>query len=146
MSASPAAPFQDLVSRLNSRIDEVIGSLLPRGVKCALLDFPNHPNVGDSPIWQGERAFLRRAGVAVVYMCDGMTYSESELAVRLGGGIILLHGGGNLGDIWGARQEWRERVIAAFPRNKIVQLPQTIVFRTRRTRTGRGRCSTTTRT
>jgi pyruvyl transferase EpsO len=43
--------------------------------------------------------------------------------------IILIHGGGNFGDLWPSHQRFREEVIAAFPTHKIIQLPQTIYFR-----------------
>ena len=46
----------------------------------ALIDFPAHPNVGDSAIWLGERAYLRRRGADVAYTCDIKNYSKSRLA------------------------------------------------------------------
>jgi exopolysaccharide biosynthesis predicted pyruvyltransferase EpsI len=117
-----------LVGSLLDRIDHVLGPLLPPGTRCALLDFPNHPNVGDSAIWLGERRWLGRRGAEVVYACDLETCSREQLAARLGGGTILLHGGGNLGDFWYAHQQFREQVIQDFPDNPIIQLPQTIHF------------------
>jgi pyruvyl transferase EpsO len=56
------------------------------------------------------------------------TYSRRRLAARLGDGVILLHGGGNLGDFWLEHQQFREQVIQDFPDNRIIQLPQTIYF------------------
>jgi pyruvyl transferase EpsO len=99
---------------------------------CALVDFPNHPNVGDSAIWLGEKAALQRLGCAVSYACDLVSYSETDLASSLAGGIILLHGGGNFGDLWPEHQRFRERIVAGFPRNKIIQLPQTIHFQSKK--------------
>jgi len=40
------------ISRLRREIDEVLTPLVP-GKKCALLDFPHHPNVGDLTIRVG---------------------------------------------------------------------------------------------
>jgi exopolysaccharide biosynthesis predicted pyruvyltransferase EpsI len=119
-----------VISSLSAAIDAVVGPLLPPpGTPVALLDFPNHANVGDSAIWLGESEFLRRHGANVAYACDLHTYSRDRLASRLGrDGVILLHGGGNLGDFWYHHQEFRERVIASFPNHRIVQLPQTIFF------------------
>jgi pyruvyl transferase EpsO len=124
VSSRPDSTVRDL----GRRIDTVLGSLLPPGVPCALLDFPSHPNVGDSAIWLGETEWLRRHGHPVTYVCDLETYSRPRLAARLGDGVILLHGGGNLGDFWGEYQRFREQVIADFPANPIIQLPQTIHF------------------
>src|SRR5262245_41215512 len=119
---------QALVRSLGGQIDAVLGPLLSSGTPCALLDFPNHPNVGDSAIWLGETAWLRRRGLSPVYACDVATYSRRRLAARLGDGVILLHGGGNLGDFWVEHQQFREQVIRDFPDNKIIQLPQTTYF------------------
>ena len=43
-------------------------------------------------------------------------------------GTILLSGGGNFGDLYESHQEIREDVIANFPANRIIQLPQSISF------------------
>jgi exopolysaccharide biosynthesis protein PssK len=118
----------DLIVRMHQRIVEVFEKLVPREPRCAFLDFPNHPNVGDSAIWLGEKKMLETIGAKIVYECDLLTYSRAVLADRIGDGIIFLHGGGNFGDVWPKRQLFRERVIEAFPRNQIVIFPQTIFF------------------
>ncbi len=130
MSESSPNPCQDVIGSLSAKIDRVAGPLLPGGdVPVALLDFPNHYNVGDSAIWLGETDWLRRQRANVSYVCDVETYSKERLAARIGErGVILLHGGGNLGDFWYHHQQFRERVIQDFPANRIIQLPQTIYF------------------
>jgi exopolysaccharide biosynthesis predicted pyruvyltransferase EpsI len=95
----------------------------------ALIDFPNHTNVGDSAIWLAALEWLRDAGVRVVYQCDKKSYRRDELRQALGHrGAILLTGGGNLGDLWETHQQLREKVIADFPDDPIIQLPQSIHF------------------
>jgi pyruvyl transferase EpsO len=128
MPTAAMSPHEKLILSLSRTIDEVIRPLLGEARVFALLDFPNHPNVGDAAIWLGEKASLRRMGRTVGYACDETFSSTAELQWRLKDGIILLTGGGNLGDVWPARQHWREEVIAAFPDKKILQLPQTIYF------------------
>ena len=50
-------------------------------------------------------------------------------AARLGPrGTILIHGGGNFGDLWLRHQRFRERIVADFPGHRIVQLPQSAHF------------------
>lgn len=122
---------RDLIPFLSKAIDDVLRPLMAKVRLCALLDFPDHPNVGDSAIWLGERAYLRRAGMSVVYATDFSFFSPDELTTKLKNGVILLHGGGNLGDLWPVLQDFREKVIAAFPHKKIIQLPQTIHFKER---------------
>ena len=95
----------------------------------ALLDFPSHGNVGDSAIWLGALAALRAVGAPPpAYTCDADTYDRNALARAVGHGTILLLGGGNFGDLWERHQLFRERVVADFPRNRIVQLPQSVHF------------------
>lgn len=112
-------------------IAEVLDPLVTAHSRCALLDFPSSANVGDNAIWLGEAQYLRSRGMRPVYQCDRETYAEPALRKRLGDGIILLHGGGNLGDVWEGSQQLRETVISNFPSNRIVIMPQTIHFRER---------------
>jgi len=119
-----------LVGSLAGRVRSTLWPLLEGAERIAHLDFPEHGNVGDSAIWLGECAFLREAGL-VPRLVDHFAlsdYSRSTLERRLGRGTILLNGGGNLGDLWPAYQQFRERVIADFPRNPIIQLPQSMHF------------------
>jgi exopolysaccharide biosynthesis predicted pyruvyltransferase EpsI len=124
----PSDGGHDLVPYLGERIDLVLQSQVPPGSRCALVDFENSSNVGDSAIWLGQTSYLRRANVSVVYACDTDTYSEDRLRTRLDGGIILITGGGNMGDLYPAHQRLRERIIERFDQNKIIQLPQTFAF------------------
>ena len=118
-----------MIGSLAARVRETVGSLLTAGEPVALLDFPNHMNVGDSAIWLGERALLRSLGVPVAYACDQRGYVPEHLRAALpAGGTILLHGGGNFGDLYPRHQRLRERVVRDFPEHRIVQLPQTIDF------------------
>jgi exopolysaccharide biosynthesis predicted pyruvyltransferase EpsI len=118
-----------LISLTQSRIKALLQPLLAGTERIALLDYPNHSNVGDSAIWLGELAFLRSCGLPrPVYVCDIATYSSERLRTALGSGTILLHGGGNLGDLWPQHQRFRERIILDFPNNPIIQLPQSIHY------------------
>lgn len=103
--------------------------LLAGVTRAALLDVPTHQNVGDRAIHLGTLALLRRAGVRVCYACSIETYSRRTLARRLGDGVILLSGGGSLGDLWPLHQQLRERVLADFPDIRVIQLPQSLYFR-----------------
>ncbi len=95
----------------------------------ALLDFPDHGNVGDSAIWLGAFAALRALGAPrPAYTCDTTTYDRKALARAVGDGTILINGGGNFGDLWERHQLFRERVVADFPHNRIVQLPQSVHY------------------
>lgn len=119
-----------IISLLRETIVSSLMSIASNSKYC-LLDFPNHPNVGDSAIWVGERKFLYDLyGSAPLLTCTvGAPIAELQTAIGENC-VIFLHGGGNFGDIWPHHQRFRERVLRAFPRNKIVQMPQSIHFDT----------------
>jgi pyruvyl transferase EpsO len=92
------------------------------------LDYPMHTNVGDLLIMMGTLAFLEKHRLRVRFFG---TWKNTPRRGRLpveSDDVILLHGGGNLGDLYPYHQKFRERVIAEFPDNKIVVLPQSVHF------------------
>jgi exopolysaccharide biosynthesis predicted pyruvyltransferase EpsI len=121
----------ELIASMRAEIRRVLRPLFPHDRPAALMEFPVHSNPGDSAMWIGETRYLSEAAVPTVYLSDRFKHSSKRLARRLGQGTILLHGGGNIGDLYPAPQRFREEVIAAFPHNKIVQLPQSIHFDSR---------------
>ncbi|MCB9901539.1 MAG: polysaccharide pyruvyl transferase family protein [Planctomycetota bacterium] len=119
----------DTVIQLRDTLTATLGPLLPRGEPFALLGYPAYANVGDSAIWLGALALLRRHGSGPpAYACTPRTFDEESLRQRVPRGTILFTGGGNFGDLYPSHQRMRERVVAAFPEHRIVQLPQTIRF------------------
>lgn len=103
-----------------------------RGRPVALVDFPAYPNVGDSAIWAGTRRGLASLGLGdLAYSCDLRTYDRATLGRRVRDGTIFLLGGGNFGDLYPEHQRLRETIVRDFPGNRVVQLPQTIHFRSR---------------
>ena len=140
-SATPVNPEQrkeirdeapPLVERLSEQIRATLDPIVRGRSHCVLIDFPNHSNVGDNAIWLGEIAWLAEAGIRVEYRCDVNSYSRAAVAQSLADdGVIFIHGGGNLGDLWRRHQRLRETVIRDFPDRPVVQLPQTMLFRDR---------------
>ena len=109
---------------------EVLERVLGKADSIAYLDFPNHFNAGDLLIHRGSAAYFDQLDVSVDYVCATHTYHRESLAARVPSGPLVLHGGGNFGDRYPAYQTFRERVIAEHPGRPIVQMPQTIEFRT----------------
>ena len=100
MVASSLETSRQTISRLQHEIDEALAPLVPRK-KCALLDFPHHPNVGDSAIWVGEHMFLSKLGVKPAYVCTAENRDWNSIERAIGDdGTIFIHGGGNFGDVW----------------------------------------------
>jgi exopolysaccharide biosynthesis predicted pyruvyltransferase EpsI len=106
-------------------LNEVVGS----NTTVALLDFPSHQNVGDTMILMGETTYLAQGGNVIGYVTDISRYDQATLRRRVPNGPILMQGGGNFGDIWPLFQSFRERIVQEFPDKKIVQLPQTVYFK-----------------
>lgn len=116
-------------SHLRERLLASLDAHLDGARRVAILDFPDHGNVGDSAIWLGERQALDALGVEVVYACSCDTYDRGALLRRLGrSGAVLLHGGGNFGDLYPRHQAFREHVLDDLPGRAVVQLPQTVWF------------------
>jgi exopolysaccharide biosynthesis predicted pyruvyltransferase EpsI len=126
------ADHKESCKRTIARLQSVIHDALFRyinGSALALLDFPNHSNVGDSAIWIGEIAYLsRHHGIRPAFVCtkDQVNWEVMEHVVPTG--PILIHGGGNFGDIWPQHQLFREAVLKRFQGRLVVQLPQSIHF------------------
>jgi exopolysaccharide biosynthesis predicted pyruvyltransferase EpsI len=128
--AATRRPSGPLVAELARLAAEALRPLIQPHAPFAIIDFPNHTNLGDSAIWLGQMALLRRLGLGrPCYTCDYLNYSRARLAARIGEGTILISGGGNFGDLYPDHQRLREAVIADFPHNPIVQLPQSIHFK-----------------
>lgn len=110
-------------------LEDRLAAFARPGDRYALLDFPDYANVGDSAIWLGATAALRRlTGRAPVHVAGQGRFGLVGLGRRLGDGTIYITGGGNFGDLWPPHQDFREKVLARFPHNRIVQLPQSIHF------------------
>jgi exopolysaccharide biosynthesis predicted pyruvyltransferase EpsI len=118
-----------IINRQVAALNQLYRHHAPPGTDYALLDFPSHPNVGDSAIWAGEMVLLQSAAnKPPAYVCDVTQFDADALRQACPEGPIFLHGGGNFGDVWPHHQAFREHVITSFPDRDIVQLPQSIQF------------------
>jgi exopolysaccharide biosynthesis protein PssK len=119
----------ETVTSLRERVLATVGRHVRPGDRVALVDYPNHTNVGDSAIWLGEIEALRLLGADVAYECEAHGHDAGAAARAIGpDGTVLLHGGGNFGDEWPGYQRLREGVIGAHRDHPVVVLPQTVRF------------------
>ncbi|WP_085317268.1 polysaccharide pyruvyl transferase family protein [Derxia lacustris] len=119
-----------LLTRLQDQLLERVRSLLQGAREVVLLDYPNNSNVGDSLIWLGALALVRRLGLKVRYYSDCRNADMARLSElardrRL---AFLLNGGGNFGSLWVHHQHFRLDIFEAFPDNIIIQLPVSTHF------------------
>ncbi|WP_414753862.1 polysaccharide pyruvyl transferase family protein [Anabaena sp. CCY 9910] len=97
---------------------------------CALLDYPDHPNIGDHLIWLGGVIYLTNVmKTQIKYTCSLHNFSPKTLEDNIGKSPIVFHGGGNLGDLWTEQQKFREGIISKYRDRPIVILPQSLYFR-----------------
>lgn len=90
-----------------------------------LLEVPYYSNVGDTLIWQGELDYLSR----LPYRCKGVySFNSRRQADIPDGDLILLQGGGNLGDIYREPNDYRKKIISEHPHSHVIILPQTVFW------------------
>lgn len=88
------------------------------------LDIPGHMNVGDHLIALGAWELLKE----MPFKClTKSTFSGFNWTVEPKA-IILLHGGGNFGDLYPGANWFRNEIVRRFPDHKIIFLPQTITY------------------
>ena len=112
-----------VMNQLSSTIDILFDDLKFKNV--IYCDIPVHGNIGDLLIMLGTIKFLKEHNITVkdifsAYDLDFISVAPDD--------IIVLHGGGNLGDLYGLHQKFREKIISKYLNNKIIILPQTIYF------------------
>lgn len=117
-----------LIAELCTLVDAATAGAVGPGGRVALLNFPNHTNVGDAALWLGLVASLGRVGADIVHECEWANYDPGALAQALRpDDTILITGGGNFGDQYPAQQT-REAVVVDFPDHRIVQTAQSVWF------------------
>ncbi|MBK0002096.1 polysaccharide pyruvyl transferase family protein [Erwinia sp. S38] len=109
----------------------VIDDVVPPGSKVVYLDIPLHLNVGDLLIYKGTEQFFKEKKYQVLARRTDQSSMKflKENKNLPKDVIILLHGGGNFGDLYGHHQRLREQVVLDFPNHKVVYLPQTVHFK-----------------
>jgi pyruvyl transferase EpsO len=142
MTAAPAR--HDIVMEQLKRRLGRIAEVLPPARPVVYLDYPVHDNVGDLLIHRGADAFLEDYGYDVRGRFSIHDFSrrggagESSIVLKPSirtldallaqGCALMLHGGGNFGDIWPEFQTFRELLVQRYPDTRIVVLPQSIHF------------------
>lgn len=89
------------------------------------LDLPYHNNLGDILIWEGTLQFLKQSTHRCLYASDLFGYRKPKISEDT---VILMHGGGNWGDLWPIHHDFRKQVIAEFPDNRVIVLPQSVHY------------------
>lgn len=97
-----------------------------------LIGIPIHGNIGDAAIVLAEEKFINDNFKDYQLKCildENIEKDIKELKKEINEeDIILLHGGGNIGDEYIICENRRRMIIQEFPNNKIIVMPQSIYF------------------
>lgn len=126
----PAESNLDVIARLQGVIHDCLKDYVSGDEPVAMVDFPDYKNVGDSAIWLGQMAYLSsRFKKSPSYISSLQDHSHDRLDEAMPYGPILITGGGTFGDIWPGHQELRESILERWPGRLVVQLPQSIHYK-----------------
>lgn len=121
-STSNVHPMDGLKNELRQ-----ILNVIPPGSNIYYIDIPVHSNGGDLLILKGTEAFFKDYGIHVRARYSVLDFPDSLLIPK--DHIIVLHGGGNFGDLYPQHQRLREKIVSDYPHHRIVMLPQTIFYK-----------------
>ncbi|MDT0576994.1 polysaccharide pyruvyl transferase family protein [Croceicoccus sp. F390] len=118
-----------VIARLQEALRAAMNDVAPTGGDYAILDFPNHGNIGDSAIYLGELALCRQHfGRSPALVTEANDDDLARIARLNPDATLLLHGGGNFGDLYPRHQQFRDAVLRRFVDRRIVMMPQSIHF------------------
>ena len=114
---------------IKQRLSDVASAFDPSR-RCIYVDYPLHANIGDLLINLGSEQFFAEHKLHI-----WRRYNQYDFPQQIKGisadDVFLLHGGGNLGDLWEPYQSFREAILEQYPNNRVIFLPQTVHFQSR---------------
>ena len=114
------------MSHLKARLNEILIAIPPTS-RVFLVDYPLHSNIGDLLIHRGTEKFFLDNNISVAARYTWHDYQNLQGLCQTD--IIVIHGGGNFGDLYPEHRLLMERVVREYPDNRIVVLPQSVYFR-----------------
>lgn len=108
------------------KIHDVIVRLLENR-RFHYIDIPIHDNIGDLLIMKGTLRFFAKHKLVPASVSSVVSFNADWVKP---GDVLVFHGGGNFGDLYANINDLREALIARFPQNRVVIMPQTIFFST----------------
>ncbi len=97
-----------------------------------LIGIPEYGNIGDQAIAEAEYRFIKKyfPQKKVVQITENMVKFDLHNVKKYisDSALIVLQGGGNIGNLWPDQEKMRKMIIDAFPNNQIIVMPQTIAI------------------
>jgi exopolysaccharide biosynthesis predicted pyruvyltransferase EpsI len=134
MSAKTREDRLSMLADLRAETERILDSVLPPSGDIAYVEFSINSNVGNHLMWLATMDYLHSRGRRVAYVAHHNNYRGDDLRRAIGDGPILITGGVGASGIWPAIRALRHQVITDNPRNAIVLLPQTVIFRNQQER------------
>ncbi|MGS0695185.1 polysaccharide pyruvyl transferase family protein [Shewanella sp. 0m-4] len=126
MIDSKSQSWKHNLDQLKEQHSEIAKLLV--GKKVAYIDIPLHYNVGDTLIYLGTEQFIDDHEINIIHRSFQKNINHKKLKQA---DVIMLHGGGNFGDLYLKHQKLRESIVKQYPDKQIVLLPQTIYFKSK---------------
>lgn len=104
---------------------------VPPSVKVVLGETPLYGNIGDLAIAEAEKAYLENNNVKYCEYTEGADRIQQMLKIEKNiseDTVILLQGGGNMGNRYFGLDIKRASAIEVFKKNKIIIMPQTVDY------------------
>lgn len=124
--------YLNLTKKKFKPLDRYVKSMGKQKHKIILLGSPEYNNLGDHAIAYATEKFIRKNFEKIQYFEITETQLENHIKrlkkLIYKDDIILLQGGGNLGNLYPDQQRLRKIVTHNFPDNKIIIMPQTCYF------------------
>lgn len=108
--------------------------LFDRSSQVFYVDYPVHSNIGDLLINIGTEQFFLDFKIPIHRRYSVFDMPDPSRIKASANATFLCHGGGNFGDIYPKHQAFRERLIEAFPKSRIVFLPQSLHYSSQQAR------------
>ena len=98
-----------------------------------VIDTPEHVNLGDSAIVLAQFSFLEKCGIPrsdikEITSSEHIKYDKIIKKYIRPKDIIVIDGGGSMGDQWFAEEQKQRAILTDFPKNKVIIFPQTIYY------------------
>lgn len=123
-------PCAEVIARQRDHLLRELGRELTPGRRYALVDHPDHDNIGDSAIWVGALRLLKAlSGRPPSYASGLHNHDSANLKRAVGDGPIFITGGGSFGDLYPEFHAFKLAILRDFPGRRVVQLPQSLHFR-----------------
>lgn len=104
---------------------------VPSSVKVVLGETPLYGNIGDLAIAEAEKAYLEHNNVKYYEYTEGSNRIQQMLEIEKNiseDTVVLLQGGGNMGNRYFGLDIKRASAIEVFRKNKIIIMPQTVDY------------------